>query len=205
MGVTVYPQLGALLAARRLSVSALEREIEGRFGLSVDPKTLYRLTQEGPVQRADLEIAGAAAAVLGVGLDDLFRVEATPMDAPTAPERDDLPPAQAARLSELFGMQARRLLTEAERAEVGALVSEYGRRRHERHVSRYAERHGVSHAEARRAVEGELAEAERWWREFEADPARRRAFVRQVRRRRADAAAGADGASPADDPSPARG
>ncbi len=31
-----------------------------------------------PVQRADLEIAGAAAAILGSGLDELFTIEAHP-------------------------------------------------------------------------------------------------------------------------------
>ena len=74
MAVAVYPRLSELLRARNLSVAELERQIKRRFGLSVDPKTLYRLTYAEPVQRADLEIAGAAAAVLGVGLDDLFEV-----------------------------------------------------------------------------------------------------------------------------------
>ena len=186
MGVTVYPRLASLLAARHLSVSALEREIERRFGLAVDVKTLYRLTQAAPVQRADLAIAGAAAAVLGVGLDDLFRVEATPVGpTTTAADAHDLAPAQAARLAELFDLQARRLLTEAERAEVDALVAEYGCRQHERHIGAYAERHRVTLDEARQAVVTELREADDWWRTLEADPERRRAFIRRVKRQRA--------------------
>ena len=201
MGVTVYPQLGALLAARKLSVSALERQIEERFGISVDPKTLYRLTQAAPVQRADLEIAGATAAVLGVGLDDLFRVEAIPVAGTADADEDDLPPTQSARVAELFGFQARRLLSEDERAELEALVAEYGRRLHERHVRAYAEQHRVPVEEARTTIEGELAEAERWWQAVQVDPARRRALLRQVKRRRARPPAAP---MPSDDRSPAR-
>ena len=66
MGVAVYPRLSELLRANQLTVAELERQIEQRFGLEVDPKTLYRLSHTDPVQRADLQIAGAAAAILGV-------------------------------------------------------------------------------------------------------------------------------------------
>jgi len=199
VGVTVYPRLGALLAERHLSVSALEREIEARYGLPVDPKTLYRLTQGAPVQRADLEIAGAAAAVLGVGLDDLFQVEATPLGAPLPAVEGDLPPDQAARLSVLFGLQAQRLLTDAEREEVATLVGEYGRRRHEAFVHRYAARHGLTEEEARRAIETEVAEADRWWKALEADPARRRSLIQRAKRQRSRQASVPDDAGSAPD------
>jgi hypothetical protein len=64
MGVVFFARLGDWPRARNLSVAELERRIEHRFGLSVDPKTLYRLAATEAVRRADLEIAGAAASVL---------------------------------------------------------------------------------------------------------------------------------------------
>ena len=57
-------QRSDLLRERDLTVAELERRIRRQFGLKVDPKTLYRLTHGDPVQRADLEIAGAAAVIL---------------------------------------------------------------------------------------------------------------------------------------------
>jgi hypothetical protein len=125
-----------------LSVSALEREIEARFGRSVNPKTLYRLTQALPVQRADLEVAGAAAAILGVGLDALFRIEATPVSARPDPAAE-FGPEQGERLAELFSRRAEGLLTTAEQRELASLIDEYGRHLYQRQVREYAARHGL--------------------------------------------------------------
>ena len=110
MSVAVYPRLAQLLAARRLTVAELERQIEERYGLSVNAKTLYRLAQPAPVQRADMEIAGAAATILGVGLDDLFVVDAVAVDDDAA-EAGILDPADSRRMAELVERQALRLLT----------------------------------------------------------------------------------------------
>lgn len=187
MAVEVYPRLHELLRARNLSVAELERQIEQRFGLSVDPKTLYRLTYAEPVQRADLEIAGAAAAVLGVGLDDLFEVRATPVDEGEK-ARSDLGPQESRRLAELFDRQARGDLSTAEQAELEALVAEYGRRLHERRIRELAERRGIPIERARREAAAQLEEALAWWRVFEADPERRRRVATRVRMRRARAA-----------------
>jgi len=184
MSVIVYPRLGELLAARHLSVSALEREIEARFGRPVNPKTLYRLTQIAPVQRADLEVAGAAAAILGVGLDDLFRIEATPVSNQPKPTAE-LGPEQSTRMMELFARRAEGLLTEAEQRELAALVDEYGRRLYQRQVQDYAARHGLGVEQARQQLEADLAEAVAWWRDVEANPARQRALVARLRRQRA--------------------
>src|SRR6266542_4409937 len=90
MGIAVYPRLNELLRAHDLSVAELERRIERRFGLQVDPKTLYRLTHTDPIQRADLEIAGAVAEILGVGLDDIFDVQVTPTIGDEAQASSDL-------------------------------------------------------------------------------------------------------------------
>jgi hypothetical protein len=187
MAVAVYPRLSELLRARNLSVAELERQIERRFGLSVDPKTLYRLTYAEPVQRADLEIAGAAAAVLGVGLDDLFEVRATPVDE-VAEARRDLGPQESRRLAELFDRQSQGALSTAEQAELEALVAEYGRRLHERRIQELAERRGIPVERARHEAATQLEEALAWWRGFEADPEQRRLVATRARARRMRAA-----------------
>ena len=71
MSVVVYPRLAELLKERNLTVAELERQIKERFGLAVNPKTLYRLTQAAPVQRAEQEIAqGEGKEHVGVEDDD---------------------------------------------------------------------------------------------------------------------------------------
>ena len=187
MGVAVYPRLGALLHASGMSVAELERQIERHYGLLVDTKTLYRLTHPEPVQRADLEVAGAAAAVLGVGLDELFEVQAQPVEASGG---SDLTPEQSHRLSELFGRQSRGPLLPDERAELESLVYEWGRRQHERRVREIAAQQGAAVEEVEAQVEAELAKALEWWRAQEADPRRRRALERRARTRRKREVAG---------------
>jgi transposase len=187
MAVAVYPRLNELLRARILSVAELERQIKQRFGLLVDPKTLYRLTHAEPVQRADLDIAGAAAAVLGVGLDDLVDVRTTPVDEDEE-ARTDLGPEESQRLAELFDRQARGALSTAEQEELEALVAEYGRRLHERRVRDLAEQRGIPVEQARREATAQLDEALAWWRAFESDAERRRAIATRARGRRARAA-----------------
>jgi hypothetical protein len=182
VSVAVYPRLNELLRLHELTVAELERRIARRFGLSVDPKTLYRLASTEPVQRADLEIAGAVAAVLGVGLDDLFDVHAVPV-ADEESAAGELDPEQSRRLAELFDRQAHGTLTDSERQELEALVAEYGRRLHELRLQEIAQRRGVPVEQARREVEAQLEDALAWWRAFEADP-RRRAAVAARRGRR---------------------
>ena len=58
MALTVYPRLGELLRERDMSVAELTRRIEQRYGRSVDPKTLYRLTTREPIQRVDIALIG---------------------------------------------------------------------------------------------------------------------------------------------------
>jgi transcriptional regulator with XRE-family HTH domain len=183
MGVAVYPRLNELLRAKNLSVAELERQIEQRFGVPVDPKTLYRLTYPERVQRADLEIAGAAAAVLGVSLGDLFDVQAVPLDGEPEPATE-LSPDESRRLAELFDRQARQALSPAEALELEALVAAYGRRLHERLLRELAEQRGIPLAQARREAQAQLDEALLWWQAFEADPVQRRALAARVKRRR---------------------
>jgi transcriptional regulator with XRE-family HTH domain len=80
MSVMVYSRLGDLLRARNLTVSDLQRQIAARFGLTVDTRMLERLARAERVRRPDLEVAAAAAAVLDASLNDVFAVEAVPVD-----------------------------------------------------------------------------------------------------------------------------
>lgn len=180
VSVAVYPRLGELLQARNLTVAELSRQIERRFGLTVDAATLDAWAREAQVQRADLELAGATAAVLDVSLADLFAVNAIP-DLPE--EVSVLDAADAERLSELLDLQQSRELVAAEADELKFLIAEYGRRAQEIGLKAIAAQHGISLEQARREREADLDSAARWLAEFEADPKRRRAVVSQLRRR----------------------
>ena len=184
MGIAVYPRLDELLRERGLTVAELERRIERQFGMRVDPKTLYRLTHTDPVQRADLEIAGAVATILGVGLDDIFDVLATPTRGLPGEEAPLLLPEQSRRMSELFDRQDHVGLTPAEQAELDGLVDENSRRIHEIHIREIAQLRGVSVEQAERDVARELADALNWWAKFEADPENRRRAVAEFQKRR---------------------
>jgi hypothetical protein len=168
MGVAVYPKLGVLLRSRRMSVRELERQIEARFGLAVDPKTLYRLASSEPVQRADLEIAGAAAAILGVGLGDLFDIEARPVESSELTE-SFLDPAQSRRLADLFDAQASRALTPHERDERDHLMACFARNAHATRVHEYAAQHNLPLDAAEREMAERLERAVARWDESDAD------------------------------------
>lgn len=158
MSVAVYPRLAQLLEERQLSVAALERQIEQRYGLSVNDETLYRLTDAAPVQRADLEIAGAIAAILNIGLDDLFTVDAVPVEEDGEAGLRVLGPADSQRMAALVGRQAQRLLTEEEWAELEGLVAKYGQLLHERRLRARAQRRGIPLEQERRETEAHLAQ-----------------------------------------------
>jgi transcriptional regulator with XRE-family HTH domain len=181
MGVAVYPRLGRLLRTRNLSVAELGREIESRLGLSTDPKTLYRLASDAPIQRADLEVAGAIASILGISLDELFDVKIEPRVSNDDTEQSVLDADQARRLSELFDRQSTGHLLPSEQDELNALVSAYGRKLHEQRLREFAHNRGVSLEEARAQSAKLLDEAQRWWQTIEEDPMKRRELVRSRR------------------------
>jgi len=156
MSVVVYPRLAELLAARQLSVAELERRIEERYGLTINAKTLYRLTQPAPIQRADLEIAGATAAILGVGLDDLFMVTAVAADEDDEADSRVLNPEDSRRMAVLIDRQAQRLLSDEEWTELEALVATYGRLLHERRLRERARRRGIPYEQEKRETEAHL-------------------------------------------------
>ncbi len=190
MGVMVYSRLGDLLRARNMGVDDLRQQIAARFNLAVDARTLERLTRDERIRRPDVEIAAAAAAALDVGLDDIFLVDAAPMsngersvaDKPSD-EDDILDPEQGRRLSELFDLQDYGHLTEAERAEMDALVALWGRAVNERGIRDLAARRGVPVEQMRADVLGDVDRALAWWREVQDDPARLEAVMHEAKER----------------------
>ena len=157
MSVSVIPRLRQLLEQRGLTIAELERRIEQDYGERVDPKGLYRLASDEPMQRADLRIAGAAASVLEVGLGDLFTIEAVRLGR-AQPQAAYLSPEQARRLSRLLDRQARGRLNQDERHEMDDLVQQYGQRLHEAKVREYASRRGLSLDQARADLQHDLGE-----------------------------------------------
>jgi hypothetical protein len=181
VSVAVYPRLGELLRARNLTVAELGREIATRFGLLVDSESLDSWAQDTPVRRADLELAGAAAAVLNVNLSDLFEVNLTP-DRPD--EGAVLDATAANRLSELLDLQQSRELSETESAEMAALVDEYSRELRERGLTATAARRGITVDQARGELQAEVDNAAERWESLRNDPERHRAVVAELKRRR---------------------
>ena len=189
MSVMVYSRLGDLLRVRNLTVSDLQRQIAARFGLTVDTRTLDRLVRAERVRRPDLEVAAAAAAVLEVSLNDVFAVEAIPVDdgdamsASNDAEDDILDPDQSQRLQALFDLRERRPLTLDEQAKMRALVAEYGHRVHERGVRELAQRRNLPMEQVRAEVAADFERALAWWDEVQADPTRLDALVNEARER----------------------
>lgn len=157
MSVAVIPQLDTLLRERNLTVAELKRQIEAQFHFPVDVKTLYRLTSTRPVQRTHLPVAGAAARILGVELGDLLQVEVTRTQADGSPAA--LAREQSERMAELFARQARQELAADEQAELNRLVEAYAEALTEQRLREYAERAGLSLAEARARAGQELHRA----------------------------------------------
>ena len=181
MSVAVYPRLGELLRARDLTVAELGRQINLRFGLIVDSASLDQWARDLPVQRADLELAGAAAAILDVSLADLFEVD---LASSLPAEEALLEEGDAERLSLLLEKQQAVGCSEAEEAEIRALVAEYSRRAQDLGIEDTAKQRGISVEQARHNAHVDLDEARRWWTTFQGDPERRRVVVAALKRRR---------------------
>lgn len=196
MSVMVYSRLGDLLRVRQLTVQDLQRQIAARFGHAVDRRSLDRLARAERVRRPDLELAAAAAAVLEVGLNDLFSVETAPAavaesnGSTGAVAQDLLPPEQSKRLGTLFDLRDRRPLTDAEQAELRSLVVAYGHQVQEQGLRALAEERRLPLEEVRAEVAADLERAEAWWEAVQADPARLKALVREARERQRTPATG---------------
>ncbi len=189
MGVLVYSQFGDALRTRNLTVDDLQCQIAARFDLAVRTRTLDRLARDERVRRPNIEIV-AAAAMLGVGLDDVLRVDAMPLGDEGAvgtdmfdDEDDALAPEQSRRLSDLFDLRSRRPLTDDERAELDTLVGAWSRAVSEREFREVAQRWGIPVEQVRAEVLAETERALAWWKTVEADPVRREEIMRDARQR----------------------
>jgi len=186
MGVMVYSRLGDLLRVRNLTVRDLQQKIVARFGLALDTRSLDRLARDERVRRPNMELVVAAAAVLDVGLDDVFDSETVPeidgsvvnREGPggvpdnSEEQQDVLAPAQRQRLEALFALQDQRLLTEDERIERDALVRTYGHALNEQGLHELARRSGVPVAHVRAEVMAETDRVLVWLQDVQADPVR---------------------------------
>ena len=191
MSVMVYSRLGDLLRVRNLTVQDMQRQIAARFGLAVDARALDRLARADRVRRPDLEIAAAAAAVLEVGLDDLFVVVVETVAAPADGNdtvdgdlADLLPLEQSRRLQALFDQREQHPLTDDEQAELRSLVAVYGRHLHEQGLRALAEQRQAPLERVRAEVDADLDDALAWWADVQADPQRLAALVQDAQERR---------------------
>jgi hypothetical protein len=184
MSIAVYPRLSAILEERHLSVEDLGRQIEERYGITVDRGTLQELMMAAPMERTDLAAAGATAAALGIGLDELFSVQALPVLLDLPEPEPLLSSEKSRRLDDLFDRQDDGTITEAETCEIEALVAENGHLLHERSVHEYAAAHSITEEEARQYIRATFEQAVEWWRAFEADPRLRRALIASAKGKR---------------------
>jgi len=194
MSVAVYSRLGELLRNKQMSARDLAREITARFGVEVDERTLARLTHATRVRLPDIELAGAAAAVLDAELNDVFAVELVPAaaagDAAAPEEGGVLTPEQSRRLRELYTRQGQRALSEDEWAEMDDLVALNGRLLHEQGVREIAAHRHLPVEQVRADLEADLDRILAWRRELEADLARKEALVDEARARQRARAVG---------------
>ena len=155
--IAVSSRLGQLLRDRTMSVAELQRQLVHRYHVEVDPKTLYRLTRDEPIQRADVVLASAIAKTLEIGLDDLFvATDAATADATDAGFDSD----KARRASDLFAIQSSRALSDKEEAELRALLSDYTRSYTDSALQVVAQRRGTSVDDVRQDFLSELAAIE---------------------------------------------
>ena len=112
-----YSRLASILARQNLSVLALQRTLE-EAGVPVNIKSLYRLAEDGPLQKIDLRIAAAICKVCAVSLGELISFEKPPS------QLHRLSAKAQARLDELMTRNNEGKLTAAGRREFLALADE---------------------------------------------------------------------------------
>jgi len=179
MSVTVYSRLDELLRQRGMTVSDLERRIDERLGVLVDPGSLDCLLRDAPMRQADLTVVGAIAAILGVEVGGLFVVQVVPIDAGTEENISDLNPRDSRRLSILFDQSS---LSVDEQVEMKQLVAKSARHMHERRVRQYARLRDMPKGQARQEMESSFQEALAWIKDFASDPQQQRAVDERAAR-----------------------
>ena len=112
-----WSNLRLILAQRNLSVLDLQKTLQKR-GVSVNVKSLYRLTDPAPLWKIDTRIVNAICQTFGLELGDLIQLE-----KPTK-ELKRLAPEKQQRLDALMEKNNAGQLTRAERAELTRLVDE---------------------------------------------------------------------------------
>ncbi len=184
MSVRVYSRLDDVLRLKGTSVADLRSSIANHFGFAPDMRTLTRWARPARVRRLDVELAWTVAAVLDVGLEEVFAVE-----EPDETEDHVLSPEEDRCLHELYNIRRDRGLTEAEQSEMDTLIATYSRRTYERGVRAIAERNGRPIVDVEAALATERAEAAALYREIEADPTRHAALIQEALRRQRTRAA----------------
>ncbi len=185
MSVTVYSRLNELLRQRDLTVGDLERHIDERFGVLLDPGVVDRLMRDAPVRQADVAAIGAVAAALGVEVGELFQMRAIPIEDDAGENISDLNPRDSRRLDVLFARQDRVPLSADEQAEMRQLIAKSARHMHERRVRQYARQRNIPTEQARLEMERSFNEAINWVRAFESDPHQQREVERRIEQRKA--------------------
>lgn len=156
-----------------------------RYGLTVDRDTLVTLTQDGRVQRPDIEVLEAVAMILQVPVDDLLDVR-TPGSAAAVSDDVLLDPGRDARLRDLAALrdQGHRPLTEEEERDLEALLAEAGRALVTRDMAITAERLGLPVEVVRDRITTQAVDAARFWADLDANPGQMAAEVEEARARR---------------------
>ena len=170
MSVTVYSRLNELLRQRDLTVGALERHIDERFGILLDPGVVDLLMRDAPVRQADVTAIGAVAAALDVELGELVVVRVVSAEDDAEEDMSDLNPSDSRRLDALFDKQGLDSLSEGEQAEMRRLVAQSARHMRERRTRQYAKRRNISIEQARQDLQDKFQEALTWIKDFESNP-----------------------------------
>lgn len=118
MKLRAYSRLKRLLKQQQLSIPELHRRMGSR-GFQVNIKSLYHLSDEDhPVQRLDMQVAGAICQVCAVPLSEWIIFE------PDDGRLRSLDPSKQVRLDLLMTKNSAGQMTEAERNELQKLVRE---------------------------------------------------------------------------------
>ncbi len=102
-----YSQLPRILAQRRLSVSDLKGRLKAA-GVTVNQKSLYRLTSFAPLQKIDTRIVGAICQTCAVGIEDIISFE------PPKPVLEKLNEMEQSELEQLMDKNNEGQLTPSE-------------------------------------------------------------------------------------------
>jgi len=180
MSVMVYPLLGELLRDRAMTAPDLVQEIARQYGLTVGRDALERLMQPAPIRGADMEIAGAVAKILGIGLDDLFDVRAV-RDADDDEGGQVLSRSEERHIALLLDRQDEGTITVAEQEELDALIAAQAQRASETWLRAIAAERGRGVEDVRVEIQGEVQRTLEVWHDLRDDPDGQRKATEQAK------------------------